>query len=71
MFWNVASVRDEIALRKCPDSTAHLRTFRRSVTIHLQKTKNTSEPQNQFVVSIQIRQRMQVLHLMIYSNCQY
>jgi len=37
----------------------------------LQKTKNTSEPQSQFVVLAQIRQRMQVLHKMMYSNCHY
>jgi len=38
---------------------------------HLQKIKNTGEPQNQFVVSTQIRQRMQVLYEMMYSNCYY
>jgi len=36
---------------------------------YLQKTKNTSEPQKQFLVFTQIRQRMQVLHEMMYSNC--
>ena len=91
MFWNVASARDEISLRKCSGGSAHLGTIRSigctvaenacfwqqcfffthaSLHIllykpgvgklvqwksHLQKTKNTSEPQNQFVVSIQIR----------------
>jgi len=43
MFWNVASAWDEISLRKCSGGTAHLRTFRRSMMIHLEKTKNTSE----------------------------
>jgi len=70
MFWNVASARHEISLRKSSggtvhaQSTAHWRTFRRSMMIYLQKTKNTSEPQNQFVVSIQIWWRIQVIHWM-------
>jgi len=36
---------------------------------HLQKTKNTSEPQNRFLVFTQTWQRMQVLHEIMYSNC--
>ena len=55
LFRNVASARDAIPLRKCSGGTTHLRTFRRSMMIHLQKTKNISQPQNQFVVSLQIR----------------
>ena len=31
MFWNVASARDEISLRKCSGGSAHLRTFRGSI----------------------------------------
>jgi len=31
MFWNVASARDEISLRKWSGGTAHLRTFRGSI----------------------------------------
>jgi len=31
MFWNVASARDEILLRKYSGGTGHLRIFRRSV----------------------------------------
>jgi len=35
---------------------------------HWQKNKNTSEPQNQFVLSNTVRQGIQVLHKMTYSN---
>jgi len=31
MFWNVASARDEIPLRKWSGGSAHLRSFRRSI----------------------------------------
>jgi len=31
MFWNVASARDEISLRKWSGGSAHLRTFRGSI----------------------------------------
>jgi len=87
MFWNVASARDVISVRKWSVGSAHLRTFRGALVAenalcwhqcfffthaslhifkpglgklvqwksHLQRIDNTSEPQNQFVVSIQIR----------------